>query len=42
MTTIFNSTQPISVRDTYTEFNQVDFEKTISDYSNEDLFLIVV
>lgn len=25
MTTIFNSTQPISVRDTYTEFNQVDF-----------------
>ena len=25
MATIFNSTQPISVRDTYTEFNQVDF-----------------
>ena len=25
MTAIFNSTQPISVRETYTEFNQVDF-----------------
>lgn len=25
MATIFNSTQPISVRETYTEFNQVDF-----------------
>jgi len=25
MTTVFNSTAPISVRETYTEFNQVDF-----------------